>query len=105
MAFWLTRRFRAITVAGDNENEGRTMTTPKTMLSDESQQQIEQLAREQQREPGEVLEEAVRRYAAGCRLERFADKMGQRAREKGIREEDVPRLVEEVRHENAVRSR
>jgi predicted transcriptional regulator len=59
------------------------MTTPKTMLSDESQQQIEQLAREQQREPGEVLEEAVRRYAAACRLERFADKMGQRARDKG----------------------
>jgi predicted transcriptional regulator len=66
------------------------------MLSDESQQQIEQLAREQQREPGEVLEEAVRRYAAACRLERFADKMGQRARDKGIRE-DVPRLVDEVR--------
>ena len=81
------------------------MTTPKTMLSDESQQQIEQLAREQQREPGEVLEEAVRRYSAACRLERFADKMGQRAREKGIREEDVPRLVEEVRRENAERSR
>jgi hypothetical protein len=34
---------------------------------DESQRQIEQLAREQQREPGEVLEEAVRRYAAACR--------------------------------------
>lgn len=81
------------------------MTTPKTMLSDESQQQIEQLAREQQREPGEVLEEAVRSYAAACRLGRFADKMGQRAREKGIREEDVPRLVEEVRRENAERGR
>jgi hypothetical protein len=74
------------------------MTTPKTMLSDESQQQIEQLARE----PGEVLEEAVSRYAAACRLERFADKMGQRARDKGIREEDVPRLVEEVRLRKAL---
>jgi len=76
------------------------MTTPKTMLSDESQRQIEQLANEQQRQPGEVLEEAVRRYAAACRLQRFADKMGQRARDKGIREEDVPRLLEEVRREN-----
>ncbi len=81
------------------------MTTPKTMLSDESQRQIEQLAREQRREPSEVLEEAVRRYAAVCRLDRFADKMGQRARDKGIREEDVPRLVDEVRRENAGRAR
>jgi hypothetical protein len=31
--------------------------------------------------------------------------MGQRARDKGIREEDVPRLVEEVRRENAERGR
>src|SRR5271165_1844220 len=52
----------------------------ETMLSDESQQQIEQIVREQQREPGEVLEEAVRRYATACRLQRFADKMGQWAR-------------------------
>lgn len=81
------------------------MTAPKTILSDESQQQIEQLAREQQREPDEMLEEAVHRYAAACRLERFASKMGQRARDKGIGEEDVPRLVVEVRHENARRSR
>ena len=81
--------------------KARPMTTPKTMLSDESQRQIEQLANQQQRQPAEVLEEAIRRYAAACRLERFADKMGQRACDKGIREEDVPRLVEEVRRENA----
>jgi predicted transcriptional regulator len=81
------------------------MTDPKTMLSDEAQQQIDQLARDQHREPAEVLEEAVRRYAAACRLERFADKMGPRAREKGIREEDVPGLVEQVRRENAERGR
>jgi len=85
--------------------KARPMTTPKTTLSDESQRQIEQLANEQQRQPGEVLEEAIRRYAAACRLERFADKMGQRARDKGIREEDVPRLVEVVRRENAERGR
>ena len=79
------------------------MTNPKTMLSDESQQQIEQLAHLQHREPGDVLEEAVRRYSTACRLERFADKMEQRARERGIREEDVPRLVGDVRRENAER--
>ena len=81
------------------------MTNPKTLPSDEAQKQIEQLAHEQQREPAEVLDEAVRRYAAACRLERFADKMGSRAREKGIREEDLPGLVEEVRRENIERGR
>ncbi len=81
------------------------MTTSKTMLSDESQQQIDQLARDQDREPAEVLEEAVRRYAAACRLDRFADKMGARAQEKGICEENVARLVEEVRRENTERGR
>jgi len=81
------------------------MTNPKTLPSDEAQQQLDQLAREQQREPGEVLDEAVRRYAAAGRLDRFTDKMEKRAREKGIREEDFPRLVEEVRRENIERGR
>jgi len=54
-------------------------------------------------QPGEVLEEAVRRYVAACRLERFEDRTGQRARDKGIWEEDVPRLVEKVRRDNAER--
>ena len=81
------------------------MTNPKTLPSDEAQQQLDQLAREQQREPGEVLDEAVRRYAAACRLDRFTDKIEKRAREKGIREEDFPLLVEEVRREDIERGR
>jgi predicted transcriptional regulator len=76
------------------------MTTPKTLLSDESRQQIEQLAREQHREPSEVLEEAVRRYAAECRLDRLQGKLGARAKKLGIRENDVPELVQQVREEN-----
>jgi hypothetical protein len=83
----------------------RVMTDPKTMLSDASQQQIEDLAREQRREPMAVLEEAVRRYAATYRLERFADKMGEAARSKGIKEDDIPRLVNEFRRENEDRGR
>ncbi len=81
------------------------MTTPKTMLSDESQQQIEQLAREQQREPGEVLEEAVRRYAAVCRLERFADKMGKWRAKRASRKKICRASSKRVRHENTERGR
>jgi predicted transcriptional regulator len=81
------------------------MTGIKQILSDDVRQKIEELARDQKREPSEVLEEAVNRYAASCRHERFAAKMEKRARELGIREEDVPRLVDEVRRENEARGR
>jgi hypothetical protein len=52
------------------------MTGIKEILSDEVRHQIEELALEQKREPADVLEEAVRRYAAVKRLERFAEKAG-----------------------------
>jgi predicted transcriptional regulator len=81
------------------------MTVVKTPLSDELQAQIEQLAREQNRELVDVLEDAVRRYIASKRFERLAEKGEERARALGIREEDVPRLVEEVRRENRERGR
>ena len=81
------------------------MADGKELVSEELRQRVEDLANEQKREPSEVLEEAVNRYAASCRLERFASKMGKRARERGIREEDVPRLVDEVRRENESRGR
>ena len=55
------------------------MTDSKSILSDDLRQRVEELAREQNREPAEVLEEAVRRYAGVCRLERFAEKAGQHA--------------------------
>ena len=81
------------------------MTPTKTPLSDELQQQIEQIAQEQNREPAEVLEDAVRKYIWVRRLERLAEKGEARARGLGIREEDVPRLVKEVRQENRDRGR
>jgi predicted transcriptional regulator len=80
-------------------------TETKTALSDELRIQMEQIAREQNREPAEVLDEAVRRYVAVQRLERLALKGEERARKLGIREEDVPRLVDEVRRENRDRGR
>jgi predicted transcriptional regulator len=73
--------------------------TPST-LSDDLQQKIDEIAREQNRKPSEVLEEAVRRYIGVRKLEQLAEKGERRARALGIREEDVPRLVEEVRRED-----
>ena len=58
---------------------------------------VTELARQQNREPEEVLREAIQHYAATHRLERFAEKMAKRAREKGIREEDAPDLVRRAR--------
>jgi predicted transcriptional regulator len=81
------------------------MTDAKSPLSDELLYKVEELAREQSREPADVLEEAVRRYAGACRLERFAEKAGKHARASGIKEEEVPRLVDEVRRENEARRR
>jgi predicted transcriptional regulator len=81
------------------------MPETKSLLSDELQKQIEQLAREQNRDPTEVLEEAVRRYVGMQRHEKLAQKSEERARALGIREEDVPRLIDEVRRENRDRGR
>lgn len=81
------------------------MATMKIPLSEELQQQVEDLAREQHREPAEVLEEAVRRYVGVQRLEKLAERGEKRARALGIKEEDVPGLVHEVRRENRERGR
>lgn len=79
--------------------------TTSLPLSDELRKQIEQIAREQHREPAEVLEEAVRRYVGVKAHERLAQKAERRARERGIKEDDVPQLVDEVRRENRDRGR
>ena len=81
------------------------MTDAKELLSEELIQQIEEAARAQNRKPAEVLEEAWSRYMATRRLERLAQRGEERARALGIREKDVPRLVDEVRQENRVRGR
>jgi predicted transcriptional regulator len=80
-------------------------TETKTPLSDDLHTQIEQIAREQNRAPAEVLEEAVRRYVGVQALERLARNGQEYARARGIKEEDVPDLVHEVRRENRDRGR
>jgi predicted transcriptional regulator len=72
----------------------------KELVSDELRQRVEDLAREQHREPSEVLEDAVNRYAAESRLDRLQDKLGARAKKLGITENDIPDLVHQVREEN-----
>ena len=47
----------------------------------------------------------MRRYVAVRRLEQLAEKGEKRGRALGIREEDVPGLVQEVRRENPDRGR
>ena len=63
------------------------------------------MALEQNRPAFEILDEAVRRYIGVKTLERLAEKNEQRARAKGLREEDVPRLADQVRRENQARGR
>ena len=75
------------------------MTDGKPILSDALMEQVAQLAQQQHRQPAEVLQDAIQQYAATCRLERFSEKMARRALEKGIREEDIPGLVRQVRRE------
>jgi predicted transcriptional regulator len=96
-----TRRYRPMS---ENKAEA-AMTETKTELPDDLQQKVEEIAREQERKPSEVVEDAVRRYVAVRRLEQLAEKGEERARARGIREEDVPRLVEEVRRGNRDRGR
>jgi len=81
------------------------MTDAKELISEELIQQIEEAARIQNRKPAEVLEEAWSRYMATRRLEQLARRGEERARARGIREEDVQRLVSEARQENRVHGR
>jgi hypothetical protein len=77
----------------------------KELLSDQLLHQVEEAARAQHREPSELLEDAVRSYLKLQRLDTFVKKAEARARARGIRESDVPRLVAEVRRENRERGR
>jgi len=81
------------------------MTDARELLSGEMIEKIEACAKEQGREPVEVLEEALARYMAQQRLQNLAERGEKIARERCIREEDVPELVRQVRRENATRGR
>ena len=76
------------------------MTDAKELLSDDLVRQIEKAACAQNRKPSEVLEDAVKRYLEEQFWQAFVGKAEERNRAKGITEEDVPRMVSEVRQEN-----
>jgi predicted transcriptional regulator len=76
------------------------MTDAKELLTDELVQQVEDLARAQNRKPAEVLQEAVAQYAEKQSWMEFVKRNENRAAALGLTEEDIPRLVREVRREN-----
>jgi metal-responsive CopG/Arc/MetJ family transcriptional regulator len=76
------------------------MADGKELLSDELLQQVEEAARAQNREPTELVSEAVRKYLEEQSWVQFVERNESRARKLGIGEEDVDRLISEVRREN-----
>jgi len=81
------------------------MTDAKELLSDDLLRRIEDMARAQNRKLGEVLEEAVKQYLDKQSWVEFVERNERRARALGITEEDIPRLVDEVRRENRENNR
>jgi predicted transcriptional regulator len=77
----------------------------KALLWDELLHKVEETARAQNRQPEEVVAEAVNKYLEDQGWARFVERNEARAQRKGIREEDVDRLIAEVRRENAQNGR
>jgi predicted transcriptional regulator len=77
----------------------------KALISEELRERVETFARDENREPSDVVEEALGRYLASQRLEKLGRKFERRALESGIREEDISDIVHEVRRENRARGR
>jgi len=78
-------------------------TEPKPLIDDDLLHQVEVTARAQNREPSDVVTEAVRKYLDEQSWVRFVEANEVRARRRGIGEEDVDRLISEVRSENRQR--
>jgi predicted transcriptional regulator len=76
------------------------MTDTKALLSDELLHQVEDLARAQNRQPAEVVADAVAKYLEEQSWGKYVESNELRARAKGIGEDDVDRLISEVRREN-----
>jgi metal-responsive CopG/Arc/MetJ family transcriptional regulator len=72
----------------------------KALLSDELLHQVEAMARAQNRQPAEVIADAVRKYLEEQSWAQFVENNENRARARGIGEQDVDRLISEVRREN-----
>jgi CopG family transcriptional regulator / antitoxin EndoAI len=71
-----------------------SVTLPEAMLKD-----AKKLAKKENRTMSELVREALRRYEAVQRLKEFQSYGERRARELGIKEDDVDRLIHEYRVE------
>ena len=71
-----------------------SITLPEAMLKD-----AKKLAKKENRTMSELVREALRRYEAVQRLKELQSYGEKRARELGIKEEDVDRLIHEYRAE------
>ncbi|MHB8069767.1 MAG: CopG family ribbon-helix-helix protein [Desulfobaccales bacterium] len=70
-------------------------------LMPEFLEEIEKLAKEERRTKSELVREALRRYIAEKELRRLQRYGLKKARELGLGEEDVQRLIDEYRAERA----
>jgi predicted transcriptional regulator len=77
--------------------------TENLSLPDGLQAEIERVARAQERTVNEVLAEAVDRYIRDQQWQTLKSYGRRKARERGIRESDVPRLIAESRREHEQR--
>lgn len=76
--------------------EHNTLAIPPSLLAE-----IQAAADEEKRTPEELLREAIERYLENRRWEQLVAYGQQRARELGLTEADVPRLIAESRREHA----
>jgi len=74
--------------------------TGNLSLPDGLQTEIEKVARAQERTVNEVLVEAVDRYIRDKQWQSLKSYGRQRARERGIKQSDVSRLIAESRREH-----
>ena len=75
-------------------NDSDTVTVPPALAA-----AVRAAADEESRPVGEVLREAVERYLSERRWQKIFAYGEERARELGLTEEDVPRLIAEHRRE------
>ena len=76
------------------------MTDANRLLSRELIEQLEKCALAQNRMPAEVLRDVVKHYLDEQNWQAFVAKAEARSRAKGLTEDDVPRLISELRREN-----
>jgi len=81
------------------------MATNNISLPEPLLAELQSAAHTQQRSADEVAAEAVTKYLKTQKWTQFVERNNERAVAMGIAEEDIPRLIAEVRQENKQRGR